>query len=154
VRRALECCLRQKRADQSVRCRLSEPRGVRPSDWTFTASLEHRILPRASLTVVYTPRAFRGFPVVDNVWLDPSDLTPFAVMAPVDGRLPGGGGSPLTGLYDVVPEKAGQISNSVSASRSVFIAPAASTRAAARFDAHAQFGHDYTHIGCSVCSVP
>jgi len=76
-------------------------------DWTYTASLEHRSRPRASLTVVYTHRAFRGFPVVDNVWLDPSDLTPFAVTAPVDGRLPGGGGSPVTGLYDVVPEKAG-----------------------------------------------
>ena len=36
-------------------------------------------------TRMYPHRAFRGFPVVDNVWPDPSDLTPFAVTAPVDG---------------------------------------------------------------------
>jgi hypothetical protein len=64
--------------------------------------------------------------------VDLSDLTPFAVTAPVDGRLPGGSGYPVTGLYDVVLEKPGQISTSGSGSRPVFIAPVTSTRAAAR----------------------
>jgi hypothetical protein len=50
---------------------------------------------------------------VDNQSLAPADLTPFTLTAPVDPRLPGGGGYAISGLYDVVPEKTGQVSNLV-----------------------------------------
>jgi len=85
--------------------------GVRPSDWTLTAAIEHQLFERASLNVQYTHRAFRGFFAADNLALQPSDLTPYSLVAPVDPRLPGGGGYVISGLYDVVPEKAGQIDN-------------------------------------------
>jgi hypothetical protein len=88
---------------------------VRPSDWTLNASLEQRLTPRAALSVTYTRRSFDGFTVADNKSLAPPDLTPFTITAPMDERLPGGGGYPVTGLYDVVPEKAGQISNLITA---------------------------------------
>src|SRR4029077_5293098 len=68
-------------------------------------------LPRASATVSYSRRWFHGFTVADNLALQPSDLTPFSVVAPVDPRLPGGGGYVVSGLYDVVPGKAGQVNN-------------------------------------------
>ena len=87
--------------------------GIRPSDWTFSASIEHHILPRAAVTVEYTRRLFRGFSVVDNLSLDASDLTPFEIAAPLDPRLPGRGGYLISGLYDVVPTKAGQVNNLV-----------------------------------------
>jgi hypothetical protein len=63
------------------------------------------------LTVDYTRRWFQGFAVADNEALSPADLTPFTVVAPADSRLPGGGGYAVSGLYDVVPDKAGRVSN-------------------------------------------
>ena len=87
--------------------------GIRPSDWSLGVSIEQQIFPRGSIAVTYSRRSFREFTVVDNLALAPSDLTPFSVVAPVDPRLPDGGGYEVSGLYDVVPEKAGQVSNYV-----------------------------------------
>jgi hypothetical protein len=85
--------------------------GVRPSDWTLDISIQQQILPRAAVTVAYSRRWFHGFMVADNLALQPSDLTPYSVVAPVDPRLPGGGGYVVSGLYDVVPDKSGQVNN-------------------------------------------
>lgn len=87
--------------------------GVRPSDWHLSASLQQQLGGRSSVTVTYTRRWFDGFFVVDNRALGPSDLTPFSIEAPRDPRLPGGGGYVVSGLYDVVPEKFGQVDNLV-----------------------------------------
>jgi len=87
--------------------------GIRPSDWSLGVSLERQIVSRASASVSYTRRSFHQFFVADNLLLTPSDFTPFSVNAPLDPRLPNGGGYVIVGLYDVVPEKAGQVSNLV-----------------------------------------
>ena len=92
--------------------------GVRPSDWDLGVSLQQQLGARSSLDVTYTRRWFHGFSVVDNLSLQASDLTPFSVMAPLDPRLPGGGGYVVPDLYDVVPEKAGQVDNLVTDSAS------------------------------------
>ena len=86
---------------------------VRPSDWNLGVSLARQIGPRSALEVTYTRRSFHGFSVVDNRALQPADLTRFSLVAPEDPRLPGGGGYVVPGLYDVVPEKAGQVDNLV-----------------------------------------
>jgi hypothetical protein len=91
--------------------------GVRPSDWTLDVSIERQILPHASATLAYSRRWFHGFTVADNLALQPSDLTPFSVLAPVDPRLPDGGGYMVSGLYDVAPDQAGQVNNLISDSR-------------------------------------
>ncbi|HET7219732.1 MAG TPA: TonB-dependent receptor, partial [Vicinamibacterales bacterium] len=85
--------------------------GVRPSDWNFTATVQQQIGPRASVDVTYTRRWFRGFSAADNLALAPADLTPFSIVAPSDPRLPGGGGYVVSGLYNVVPGKAGLVDN-------------------------------------------
>jgi hypothetical protein len=85
--------------------------GVRPADWTLAVSLQQQIGSRSSIDVAYHRRSFDGFTVVDNLSLQPADLTPFSITAPVDRRLPGGGGYQIAGLYDVVPEKAGLVKN-------------------------------------------
>jgi hypothetical protein len=87
--------------------------GVRPSDWNLGVTFQQRLGARSSVDVTYTRRAFQGFSVVDNLALQPSDLTRFSLTAPLDPRLPGGGGYVVSDLYDVVPEKAGQVSNRV-----------------------------------------
>ncbi len=91
--------------------------GVRPSDWNLAVSIQQQIGPRSSLDVTYIRRWYRGFFVADNLSLEPSDLTPFSIVAPSDPRLPGGGGYVVSGLYDVVPEKAGQVDNLIADSR-------------------------------------
>jgi carboxypeptidase family protein len=85
--------------------------GVRPSDWSLDVAIQRQILARASATLAYSRRWFHGFTVADNLALQPPDLTPFSVIAPMDPRLPGGGGYTVSGLYDVVPGKAGQVNN-------------------------------------------
>ncbi len=87
--------------------------GIRPSDWHFTASIQQKIGPRSSADVTYTRRRQHGSFVADNLALQPTDLTPFSIVAPQDPRLPGGGGYVVSDLYDVVPEKAGQVDNLV-----------------------------------------
>jgi hypothetical protein len=91
--------------------------GVRPSDWQLAVSLEQQIGRRSSIDVTYTRRWYHGFSVVDNLALDPSDLTAFSITAPLDPRLPGGGGYEISGLYDVNPDKSGQVDNFVADSK-------------------------------------
>jgi hypothetical protein len=87
--------------------------GIRPSDWHLTASIQQKIGPRSSVDVTYTRRRQHGYFVADNLALQPSHLTPFSIVAPLDPRLPGGGGYVVSDLYDVVPEKSGQVDNLV-----------------------------------------
>jgi hypothetical protein len=86
---------------------------VRPSDWNFGVSFEQQVGSRSSLAVTYTRRWFHGFSVADNLAAAATDFTGFSLTAPTDPRLPGGGGYVVSGLYDVNPDKAGQVSNLV-----------------------------------------
>ena len=90
--------------------------GVRPSDWNFGVSVQHEVLPRTSVEVGYVRRVFHGFNVTDNLAIGPDDVTEFSVVAPVDSRLPDGGGYQVTGLYDVNPAFFGQTNNYITSS--------------------------------------
>jgi hypothetical protein len=85
--------------------------GVRASDWSFGLSVQQQLMQRMSIEVGYYRRWFDGFTLNDNLRLQPEDLTPYSIVAPLDARLPNGGGYPITGLYNVVPSKAGQVDN-------------------------------------------
>jgi hypothetical protein len=76
-------------------------------------SVQQQISARASVEVAYNWRWFQHFPVTDNLLVAPSDYTQYSITAPVDPRLPGGGGYGISGLYDVNPNKFGQVNNVV-----------------------------------------
>ena len=74
--------------------------GVRPADWQIGVTMQHEVLPRMSLEVGYARRWLQNFTVTDNLLQAPTDFAAFSVVAPVDSRLPGGGGYTVTGLYN------------------------------------------------------
>jgi len=82
--------------------------GTRPSDWIIGVTLQHELLPRVSVSVGYTRRWLNNFTVTDNLSVSASDYAPFSITAPLDPRLPGGGGYAVSGLFDVAPSKFGQ----------------------------------------------
>jgi hypothetical protein len=87
---------------------LSHGWGMRPADWSFGASIQQEIFPRASVEVGYSRRSFTMFTtggvVTDNLNVSPNDYTPFTVTVPVDSRLPGGGGHQVGPLLNLTPD--------------------------------------------------
>jgi hypothetical protein len=87
--------------------------GVRSADWQIGVSIQQEVLPRVSVEAGYYRRWLQGFLATDNLAVSQTDFTPFSINAPLDPRLPGGGGYVVSGLYNVVADKFGQTSNFV-----------------------------------------
>ncbi len=88
---------------------LLEGWGVRPNDWAVGVGVQHEIAPRVSAEVSYNRRWFptRNFTVTDNRAIGNADYEPYSIVAPLDPRLPGGGGYVIDDLWDIRPEKFG-----------------------------------------------
>ena len=83
--------------------------GLRPWDYQIGVAVQQQVTSRISAEVQWNKRWFYGYYVSRNRALDPtSDWTAYNITAPVDSRLPGGGGYTVSGLHDVVPSKFGQ----------------------------------------------
>ena len=87
--------------------------GKRPNNWEASVGMQHEILPGASVNVSYFQRWYKNYQVVDNLAAAPSDYDPYCVTAPVDSRLPDGGGYEICGLYDINPTKFGRVDSLV-----------------------------------------
>jgi hypothetical protein len=87
--------------------------GKRLSNTEFSAGIQRQILPRVSLDVSYFRRWFDNLLVTDDLAVAHSDYDQFSITAPVDPRLPGGGGYVISGLYDLKPGAFGRAARSV-----------------------------------------
>ncbi len=83
--------------------------GVRPYNWGLGLSVQQEVMPRVSVNVGYFRNWWNNHYAVDNRSTVLSDYTPFSIVAPVDARLPNGGGHTISGLYNLVPGKVGQV---------------------------------------------
>jgi hypothetical protein len=83
--------------------------GTRPSNWSMGFGVQHEILPRVSATVTFNRNWWDNWYVVDNRSTAAADYTPYSITAPTDPRLPNGGGYTISGLYNLVPTKVGQV---------------------------------------------
>jgi hypothetical protein len=80
--------------------------GLRPWDYQVGVALQQQVTSRISAEVQWNKRWFYGYYVSRNVARDPAtDWTTYSITAPLDARLPGGGGYVVSGLHDVVPSK-------------------------------------------------
>jgi hypothetical protein len=82
--------------------------GVRPADSQLGVGIQRELLPRLSAEVTYNRRSFGNFTATDNVLVSPSDYNSYSIVAPVDSRLPNGGGYTIDDLWDIIPTKFGQ----------------------------------------------
>jgi len=83
--------------------------GVRPYNWGLGLSVQQEVLPRVSVNVGYFRNWWGNWYVVDNRATTLADYTPFSIVAPVDPRLPGGGGNVISGLYNLNLAKVGAV---------------------------------------------
>ena len=90
--------------------------GVRGYNWEFSTSIQREIVPRVSVDVGYFRRIYGNFFITDNRAVAPQDFTRFSITAPVDSRLPGGGGYVIGNLYNLNPDKVGQVDNYLTSS--------------------------------------
>jgi hypothetical protein len=94
--------------------------GKRDHNWDFTTEIQHELIQGLALTAGwyhntggYYRYAF-GQPfsskerVTDNILVGPDDYDEFCVTAPLDSKLPNGGGYPVCGLYNLKQDKVGQ----------------------------------------------
>ena len=82
--------------------------GTRNYTWDLSGEVVHELAPGVSMTAGYYRNWAGNWRANDNVLVSPADYDPYCVTAPMDSRLPGGGGYEVCGLADINPAKFGQ----------------------------------------------
>jgi Carboxypeptidase regulatory-like domain len=90
--------------------------GHRPYNWQSSVAIDREILPYLVVNAGYYRTWYGNFMVIDNQRVTPEDFSPYCVTVPTDARL-ALSGQQLCGLYDLNPNKVGQIDNLVTLSK-------------------------------------
>ncbi|MBI2185655.1 MAG: TonB-dependent receptor [Acidobacteria bacterium] len=78
-------------------------------NWQGSVSVQHELREGLGLNVGYFRTWYGGFLATENLAVPASAYGSYCITAPVDRRLPGGGGNQICGLYDVNPVQFGLI---------------------------------------------
>ncbi len=76
--------------------------------WDFLAEVQHEVIRGLAVSFGYNRNWDGAFQVTDNTLHTPADYDEFCFTAPVDPRLPNGGGYEVCGNYDVRPDLFGR----------------------------------------------
>jgi hypothetical protein len=93
--------------------------GARPYNWGLGLSVQQEIAPRVSVNAGYFRNWWGNWYTVDNRANTTADWTPFSITAPVDARLPNGGGHTIGTLYNLVPTAVGKVDELATPSKSI-----------------------------------
>jgi hypothetical protein len=87
--------------------------GKRAWNWEMAVSVQHEVVPGLSVDAGYFRRTRGNYRMTQNVAVSPADYDPYCVTAPVDARLPGGGGYQVCGLYNITSAQFGRNDNMI-----------------------------------------
>jgi hypothetical protein len=132
-------------------------------NWQGSIGIQHQLRDRWGIDVSYNRTWYGNFTVTDNLLVSPADYDTYCVTAPIDPRLPDGGGYPICGLYDLKRDKVGQVDNLVTVQSKfgertqVYNGVRVSTNA--RFRQGAMLGGGFNigrtrNTNCSIVDVP
>jgi hypothetical protein len=79
--------------------------GNRPFQWEFSTAVQRELRQGLSVDVGFFRRWYGNFGVADNLNVTADDYDKFSVVAPIDSRLPGGGGYTINGFVNLDPTK-------------------------------------------------
>jgi len=77
--------------------------GKRQFNWEFSTGIQRQLAKKVSLDVAYFRRWYGNFDLTVDLSTTPADFDRYSVTAPLDPRLPGGGGYVINDLYDIKP---------------------------------------------------
>ena len=93
--------------------------GKRAWNWEMAAGIQQELRPGVSVEAGYFRRNRGNFRATQNVAVTPADYDSYCVTAPVDARLPDGGGYPVCGLYNIKSAQFGRNDNVITLDRNV-----------------------------------
>jgi hypothetical protein len=85
--------------------------GARDYIWDLSAEVNHAINRQMTVNAGYYRNWGKNYIITDNTAVSPSDYSPYCITAPADPKLPGGGGYPICGLYDISAAKVRSVQN-------------------------------------------
>jgi len=83
----------------------------RQYNWTASVSVQRELIPGLSANIGYFRTWYGNFTVTDNLSVSAADYSPYCITEPTNAGLPNGGGQPICGLYDLNPNRFGQVNN-------------------------------------------
>jgi len=87
--------------------------GNRGNNWDLSTEVQHQLTGAVSVSAGYFRNWNGNFQATDNTLVGPADYNTYCITAPMDSRLPGGGGYQVCGLADITPAKFGQVNSIV-----------------------------------------